>query len=408
MKESIFKNVYFKSVVVLTVICLVVSVILGAVNSVTAPIIEENKNNAANGALLVVMPEGKDFKELNISDYVFPSSVIKAYSEGSGGFIFVMSVTGYSSGLEIMCGIASDGKITGATVLSSAETLGAEKTYGDNFKGKTADDAGNVSTVSGATKTTAAYRGAVNDALNAFIVANGGSVDIRTDEEKLRDALALALPEGNGEFEAVFLTDILENVQRVFKAKNGTGFVFSFNKPTEEANYTLIGVNTDKKVSENADSELAEFALKAFDTVSKTVTFTEIDKSLYSDIHKNVISVSAGDNGNYTVSVKGAGFGINGEAEYGASGDYIYIRLSVTPDGTIIDCVTEKQTETDGIGSECGNESYYSQYKGKTSDTYRDVDAIAGATYTSNGYKTAVSRALDAVRIIVSSQNGGN
>ena len=36
--------------------------------------------------------------------------------------------------MVIMCGVSKDGVVTGALCLSSNETLGKEKTYGENFK----------------------------------------------------------------------------------------------------------------------------------------------------------------------------------------------------------------------------------------------------------------------------------
>ena len=52
-----------------------------------------------------------------------------------------------------------------------------------------------VDTISGATKTTAAYKNAMKDALNAAIILGGGEVDIRTEEEILNDNLSAALPD---------------------------------------------------------------------------------------------------------------------------------------------------------------------------------------------------------------------
>ena len=74
-----------------------------------------------------------------------------------------------------MCGVTADGTVSGAVCLSSGETLGYEKTYGDNFKGKDALALGTVDTISGATKTTSAYRSAINDAMNAAKILKGGN-----------------------------------------------------------------------------------------------------------------------------------------------------------------------------------------------------------------------------------------
>ena len=98
--------------------------------------------------------------------------------------------------------------------------------------------------------------------------------------------------------------------------------------------------------------------------------------------------------------MRAAGYGINGGNEYHpASGEYIYLRVSMTDEGKIIDCVTISEEETDGIGSACAEESFYGQFIGKDEATYKEIDAISGATMTTNGYLTAIGRAFDAVKI---------
>ena len=136
-------------------------------NAITAPLIEANEKAAANEALLLVMPHGEKFERIDISSYTLPSTVTEVYQETSGGYVFKMNTTGYSSGFVIMCGVNADGTISGALCLSSTETLGHEKTYGDAFLGKNIDSVDMVDTVSGATKTTGAYRSALKDALTA-------------------------------------------------------------------------------------------------------------------------------------------------------------------------------------------------------------------------------------------------
>ena len=146
MKKSIV------SVISLTAICLVVSVLLATANAFTAPIIEEAEKKAANEALLVVMPDGEGFEEIDISSYTLPGTVTEVYKEKSGGYVFKMTTSGYSSGLIIMCGVGKDGKITGAVCLASSETLGEEKEYGKLFDGADIEKADLIDTVSGATK----------------------------------------------------------------------------------------------------------------------------------------------------------------------------------------------------------------------------------------------------------------
>ena len=89
MKESI------KSVVALTVICAVLAVILAVTNGITAPVIAENEKAAANEALLVVMPQGKGFEEIDVSKYELPATVTNAYKEESGGYVVKLLTARY-------------------------------------------------------------------------------------------------------------------------------------------------------------------------------------------------------------------------------------------------------------------------------------------------------------------------
>ncbi len=163
-----------KSVIALTVICAVLAVILAVTNSITAPIIEKNEKEAANRALLEVMPEGEDFHEVDVSSLELPVAIKSAQKETSkGGYVITVVTTGYGSGLEIMIGVGADGTVTGTKCLNSSETLGKEKTYGENFVGKDAEGVESVDTIATATLTTAAYKDAVKYAIEASVMLEG-------------------------------------------------------------------------------------------------------------------------------------------------------------------------------------------------------------------------------------------
>ncbi len=155
------------SITVLVCICAVIAVLLAFTNEITLPIIEENEKKAANDALLEVLPDGEEFESVDISLYSLPPTITEAYSEKNGGYVFKLETTGYASGFVIMCGVNSNGAVSGAICLSSNETLGYEKIFGKWLVGKNADSIGVIDTVSGATKTTNAYKNAVMDAIKA-------------------------------------------------------------------------------------------------------------------------------------------------------------------------------------------------------------------------------------------------
>lgn len=162
-----------KSTLVLMSICAVISILLAITNAITAPIIEKNQKAAVNEALREVMPNGKDFELADTSAFTLPATVDEVYKEAGGGYVFKLTTTGYSSGFMIMCGVNADGTVSGAVCLSSGETLGYEKSFGENFAGKNSESVDAVDVISGATKTTAAYREAVKDAINAAAILGG-------------------------------------------------------------------------------------------------------------------------------------------------------------------------------------------------------------------------------------------
>ncbi len=159
----------FKNTLVLVLICAVMALLMALTNHITAPVIAENEAKATEKALLQVMPEGRDFVPVALTDEL-PATVTEAYLEAGGGYVFKLKTAGYGADFIIMCGVDANGKVTGAVCLSSNETLGQEKEFGDRFVGLDGDGVSRVDTVSSATKTTAAYRAAVADAVSAAAI----------------------------------------------------------------------------------------------------------------------------------------------------------------------------------------------------------------------------------------------
>ncbi len=386
---------FVKSTLVLVCICSVMAILLAATNSITAPIIKKNEQAAANEALLQVMPDGEGFEQIDLGSYTLPSTITEAYKESSGGYVFKLTTTGYSSGLVIMCGVNADGTVSGAVCLASTETLGYEKTFGETFKGKNADEVNSVDTISGATKTTAAYRSAILDSLNAAIILGGGSVDLRTEEEILADNLAAALPAGEGKFTKLFIVEVINGIDAIYKADNGKGFVCIVGE-------TFVGVDENGTVISDATADVAANVTAQLAIVNATKTTSiEVPESA-----KGVNSILKTATGNYIIEVRGAGYGIKGGNDYHpASGEYIVVKVSMTKDGKIIDCLTVSQAESKGIGDACADEKFYGQFVGKTESDYANIDAISGATLTTDGYKQAIQRAFDAVKILEGGAN---
>ena len=377
MKQNI------KSVVILVAICGVMALLLAGTNALTAPIIEKNSAAAANDALLQVMPEGTGFDEVDLTAFELPATVTKAYKETAGkGYVLELTTKGYGSDFKIMCGVTAEGVVSGAVCLSSNETLGKEKEYGQSFENKDAAAVESTDTISGATMTTAAYKGAVKDALNAAIILGGGSVDIRDPEQILADNLTAALPAGEGKFTKVFITEEITGVDALYAADNGAGYV------------AVIGEEFIPETADNATVQAAVAAMKAS-------TLTDVNFA-GKGLNDNITSVKKTASGNYVIEIKGLGFGYYGDdhAYQPAKNIPMVIRVSLTPAGKIIDCLTVSHSESDGYGAKWGTEEYYGQFDGKTEADYNTVNTVAGATISNTGYMKAIERCFEAVKIL--------
>ena len=380
-----------KSTVVLVGICAVMAILLALTNALTAPIIAENQNAAANQALLQVMPNGEGFESVEFDAEKLPKTIKEVFKEKNGGYVFNMETTGYGAGLLIMCGVNADGTVSGVVCLGSSETLGHEKTFGANFAGKDAAGVDAVDTISGATKTTEAFKGAVKDALNAAIILGGGSVDLRTEEEILNDNLSAALPAGEGKFGKVFITEVIEGIDAVYAAENGKGYVYVIGEQ-------FVAVDE----AGNTDNE----TVAAAHAILSVSTAEDIDLSAFADLPAKLLSAKKTATGNYILETKGAGYGIKGGDDYHpASGKYIEIRICLTPEGKILDVITTFQEESQGIGDACANEKFYGQFDGKTEGDYKEIDAIGGATMTTNGYLEAIETAFASMKILEGGAN---
>ena len=406
------KQSKFYPAIVLCSISIIVALLLSVVNMITAPRIEANLNRAADDALIEVLPEGKNFKEITLTDE-YPTEVTKGWT-ADGGFVFQMNVTGKAENLIIMCGIDSDGKIVETKVVESGETASyVSKLFpdveGDNgkYSGMNLDGFSEY-IVAGVTMSSAAYARAVKAALQAAAIAAGGEVDIRTPEQIHQDNCNLALGTSEKTFKRWFATEILVGVQNIYVCDAGIVMVAGDRYIGVNASGNIVNsVSAEGTVSAPTDAEKA--TVNAAYSLYTTTKLTEIEKP--AGAKKSVLKVYVTDTGNYVFDMRGSGNGINGDEWSHPSGDYIYLTVAISPDGKIIDVVTTKQTESEGYGDVCETDAYTEQFKGATAGDIvitpehgsvgsTDLGIISGATITSNGYQTALKNAFAAFELL--------
>ena len=396
---------------VLGCICIVVALMLSAVNMVTGPIIAASQNAAANAALLEVLPNGTNFKEIEITAE-YPAGVVAGY-KADGGFVFQMSVTGKSSGLVIMCGVDADGRVVGTKVIANEETPGyAAKVFPEvegtdgKYKGM-ALDGFDPYLVAGATLTSRAYGEAIKAALQSAVLAAGGSVDVRTPEQILQDTCNLALGTEGLTFERWFATEYLEGIKNVYESESGIVMILG-DKFVGVKDGTPVFTALEDGTTTEVSAEDKAVVETAYALYSGT-TLTEVERP--AEASKRVTKIEVTATGNYVMYMRAAGNGINGEDYSHPSGEYIEFMVCISADGKIIDVKTTYQSESQGYGDACATDEYTEQFKGATADkivitpehessTSTDLGIISGSTITSNGYQKALQQAFAAFKLL--------
>lgn len=361
---------------------------VAAVDAKTNPVTaaDEDKVAAENAVASV---KNVTYTDIDLTQYAnLPAGIKSAQVSNKGVYVIVVEFEGYKPGNSAEITIDKDGKVIGtkALVINDTPTFGGEKIpaldAAGHFNGATVDSIDGVDTVAGCTVSTKAYRSAIKDALVAVTMFSGGSY-----VDPFTASLNTALGTSGVEFEKHFFTQVVVGVDAVYTAKTGEGYVCIIGD-------TMVGVDANGNVVGGTNEVAATAVAKIMST-----TYTEFNPKDYGASNR-VKSAMITNDGVYVLEVEGSGFGKKGDAHYGASGEYILIRIALTADGNIVDCYTIYQSESTGFGDVCGTEEFYSQFAGLTKDNYEDV-VIAGSTYTTDGYHGAIKNAFKAVEKFV-------
>ena len=176
MKKNSTWNDLLKPVVVLTVICIVVSAALAAVNGVTAPIIAEAAAKAADAARIELLPEADGFEKIEVE----VDGVTEMYKATNDvGYVISAQGNGYggNGSVKLMIAYDNEGNITNIKVIDcAAETPGigdkivSEAWFMEQFLGLNgeAKKGENVDTITGTTISSGAALDAINAAYKAF------------------------------------------------------------------------------------------------------------------------------------------------------------------------------------------------------------------------------------------------
>lgn len=176
-----------KLAVTLLAICVVCAAVLGLVNSVTAPIIEQTAYETTQAALAEVLPDATfeqveltaDQATYTIDGVSIPVTAAYIGTDASGnvaGCVIETAATGFAGAVDMVTGIKADGTVNAISIVSSSETAGlganaSRPAFKDQFIGvntpdtKVSKDGGTIDALTGATITSRCVTRSVDAAL---------------------------------------------------------------------------------------------------------------------------------------------------------------------------------------------------------------------------------------------------
>lgn len=212
-------------IIVLAVICLIVAGLLGAVNMITKDRIASEEAKKITDSLYLVLPNAS-FADTpdKAPEGGYPETVTAVYTDKNGGgyAVTLKTTKGFTGGaLSLTVGISTEGKIIGAVMTGYEDSLGKrdmEKSV-VNLIGSEEGSVSSVELVTGATYSSNAVIGAVEDALAALGFASDEGY---TAEEILTMAGELI---GSTELTKENLVDAPSSVTELYKDASGKGYV---------------------------------------------------------------------------------------------------------------------------------------------------------------------------------------
>lgn len=189
-KKDIFSII--KIAITLCLITAISALILAVVNEFTAPVIANNNLKKQNDAMMVVLPDAVDFKQVDGDFNELVSQLFVGFdAQGNEvGYVAMATPGGYGGEISLAVGIDNEIKVTGIDVISHSETagLGAKcdtPEFKGEFVGKTqgivvsksnAKD-NEIDAITSATVTSKAVTSGVNAALDAVALVKGDKVN---------------------------------------------------------------------------------------------------------------------------------------------------------------------------------------------------------------------------------------
>lgn len=208
----------FKPITVLTVICLITSLLLAVVNTITAPIIKEMNIKVANEARQELLPTATGFSPI---DKTGEGVTGMFKSDNDVGYVFTAEAKGYGGAVPVMVAIDKDHNISKVKFMANEETPGLgqkilQESFAAQFNGKPVENIslGDIDAIAGATISSSAAVAAVNSVIDIYKAEVKKEVVVVLTPEELRAKL---LPDAGAITKIEFTAD---GVKEVYKGES--------------------------------------------------------------------------------------------------------------------------------------------------------------------------------------------
>jgi electron transport complex protein RnfG len=414
---------FIKASAILAAIVLVFGAAMFGLNFVTGPIIEANNAGAALAPLLAVMPEGATFGgDALITDTLtaLPASVKAVYKEANGlGYVIQTTATSqYSSApMEITIGITADGKISGIQIDSYNDTptydfRAKDPSYLGSYVGKDSALA-DIGTVSGATYSSTAFKGAVEEAMSVLITNNMIAEGVKSDAQILEELIPTVAP-GFAKLEEVTASG---NIEKALKAKGDVGFAYII-KSGDASFLAIVNATGTVKLYDVEGNDVTD-ANEALATEAKThatanqKSYKDAAETKFGRMFEGATEMTALNVDTFGTVVYAASFKVGDATYYGFYSrsigfEQMDVYVVLDENGAIAKLDAKAiffETEYFPVDDNVDEDAYKDSFIGFTGDTFTGDNAmIAGATMTSNAVKQSTNDAFDAFKTI---KNGG-
>jgi len=385
---------FFRDLVPLVGICLVAALLLAVFNLITEGPIAENALRAAQETRTRLLSAAATFEQVELEEGSAMDSCYEGFDANgeSVGFVVETTVGGYAGEIVVTVGLDADNVITGINVggdnFSETAGLGAkakEASFTDQFigesvpltlaKGTTGTQDGIIDAISGATITSTAVNGGVNSAGKFVMDMSGEGASPNTASVQ-----GFAGP--------VAVTLSLDDAGAITEITIGDAF---FNETPGYGAGALEEAFQAQFIGKVPPLALADIDAIAGATITSNAVVNAINQVQAQLTGAAPVSAPAEE----IAPVPAAGENAKTASAQGFAGP-VAVAVDLDENGAItaITIGDENFAETAGFGAKAQEDAFKAQFIGKTLPiTMADIDAIAGATITSNAVVDALNAA---------------